>query len=505
MSSLKERAETQAAIAPLTRNEIHRIFYGLMLGGFLSAVNQTIVASALPTIGRDLGDLHNLSWVIIAYLLSSTVVAPLYGKLSDIHGRRAMMLAAVGLFVAGSALSAVAPNMTLLIIGRTLQGIGGGGIVPMVQTTVADMVAPRERGLFQAYMGTAWIAAGVVGPVLGGIIADRLHWSVIFWLNVPLGLGAALLIHVHLANIPRHERKHKLDVLGAVLMMGSAIPLLLALTWGGTQFSWVSPEIFALIAASFVLSLAFGWRLTRASEPFLPLTVLHNPVMRWGATCASLAMGVSIGLTILTPLYFEVVHGLSATASGVALIPLALTTPGSLLAGRAMLYWWHYKRAPVIGLVCALVALAPLIWRPDLPLVYVLAIMGVVGTAIGLVYPVTTVSIQNAVPHYQVGIAMGALNFFRSLASAFIVAVMGAILLAGLGVAPERGGTAVSVVASVSAAAGPDVAFVFRWVFLSAWVFLAISLVALILMEERPLRGSVVPPPDPPERPVPAE
>src|SRR5258707_9970139 len=137
---------------PLTKAEIRLVFYGLMLGGFLSAINQTIVATALSTIGRDLGDFEDLTWVIIAYLLSSTVVAPLYGKLSDIHGRRAMMLAAIGLFIAGSALSAVAPNMTLLIVGRTLQGIGGGGIVPMVQTTVADMVAPRERGLFQAYM-----------------------------------------------------------------------------------------------------------------------------------------------------------------------------------------------------------------------------------------------------------------------------------------------------------------------------------------------------------------
>src|SRR5215813_1737125 len=205
MSSFKERTETQAAIAPLTRNEIHRIFYCLMLGGFLSAVNQTIVASALPTIGRDLGDLQNLSWVIISYLLSSTVVAPLYGKMSDIHGRRAMMLAGIGLFVAGSALCAVAPNMAWLIVGRTLQGIGGGGIVPMVQVTVADMVTPRERGHYQAYMGTAWIVAGVVGPALGGVIAERWHWSVIFWLNVPLGILTAMLAWNSMKRLPRHQ------------------------------------------------------------------------------------------------------------------------------------------------------------------------------------------------------------------------------------------------------------------------------------------------------------
>jgi EmrB/QacA subfamily drug resistance transporter len=482
-------AVTSPPAGAVSHAEIRTIFFGLMLAAFLAALNQTIIATALPTIGRHFADFENLSWVVTAYLLTSTAVAPLYGKLADIHGRRAILLTAVGLFIAGSVLCAAAPNMMLLILGRGLQGIGGGGILPLCQTVIADVVAPRERGRYQAYMGVVWVTSGVFGPVLGGVLAEFWHWSLIFWINVPLGLAAALLIHVYLKRIPRHERRHKLDLLGAVLMMGSAIPLLLALTWGGTQYSWASPEIFVLLAASFVLSLAFGWRLTRAPEPFLPLTVLNNPVMRWGTTAGSLGMGVSIGLTIFVPLYFEVVHKLSATESGIALIPLALTTPGSLLSGQAMLYWPHYKRAPIIGLVCSLAALAFLIWRPDLPLIYVIVIMAVIGTAIGLVYPVTTVSIQNAVPHYQVGIAMGALNFFRSLASAFAVAVMGAILLAGLGVTPQRG-AAVSVVTSTMSASGSDVAYVFRWVFASAWIFLAIALVALLVMEERPLRST---------------
>jgi len=164
------------------------------------------------------------------------VVAPLYGKLSDIHGRRAMMLAALGLFVLGSVLSAVAPNMAMLIAGRTLQGIGGGGIVPLMQTTVADMVTPRERGSFQAYMGTAWIMAGVVGPVLGGIIADRLHWSVIFWLNVPLGLVTAWMLSRSMRRLPRHDRTHRLDMVGATLMIAAAVALLLAVVAGASLF-----------------------------------------------------------------------------------------------------------------------------------------------------------------------------------------------------------------------------------------------------------------------------
>lgn len=489
----------QPARAGMSHAEVRKIFFGLMLAAFLAALNQTIIATALPTIGRHFHDFENLSWVVTAYLLTSTAVAPLYGKLSDIWGRRAMILAAIGLFIAGSAAAAAAPDMSWLILGRGLQGIGGGGILPLCQSVIADVVAPRERGRYQAYMGVVWVTSGVAGPVFGGMLAEHFHWSLIFWVNVPLGLGAALLTHIHLKRIPRHDRRHKLDVLGAGLMMASAIPLLLALTWGGTRYGWLSPPILMLIAASLVLSFLFGWRLTRAAEPFLPLPVLNNPVMAWGTASASLSMGVQIGLTIVVPLYFEVVFHLSATESGIALIPVALTTPGSLLSGQAMMYWKHYKRAPVIGLALALVALLFLVWRPDMRLSYVIVLLSVVGTAVGLVYPVTTVSIQNAVPHHQVGIAMGALNFFRSLASAFIVAVLGAILLAGLGVAPERGGRVISVIETVSAAGG-EVAFVFRWVFMAAFAFLALALLFLVLMEERPLRGSVLPA-DPPTIP----
>ena len=498
-ASAAARVAREPLPAPVSHAEVRTIFFGLMLTAFLAALNQTIIATALPTIGRHFGDFESLSWVVTAYLLTSTAVAPLYGKLSDIWGRRGMLMAAVALFVAGSALAAAAPNMLTLILGRGLQGIGGGGILPLCQSVIADVVAPRERGRYQAYMGVVWVTSGVAGPVLGGVLAEYFHWSLVFWINVPLGLAAAALTYVFLARIPRHERRHKLDLLGAVLMMSAAILLLLALTWGGTHYAWTSPEILGLIAGSCVLSVLFGLRLARAPEPFLPLNVLNNPVMRWGTTSASLAMGVSIGLTIFLPLYFETVYGLSATEAGVALIPIALTTPGSLLSGQAMLYWKHYKRAPMIGMALALVALGFLVWRPDMPLLYGIALMSVVGTAIGLLYPVTTVSIQNAVPHYQVGVAMGALNFFRSLGSAFIVAVMGAILLAGFGVRPERGG--VSAVATAMNASSADAAIVFRYVFASALVFLIFSTSALAIMEERPLRGSpssADPAPNPP-------
>jgi EmrB/QacA subfamily drug resistance transporter len=506
-SQESHRSAGDRAPAPLGKADVRRIFYGLMLSMFLSALNQTIVATALPTIGRDFGDFENLSWVIIAYLLSSTVVSPLYGKLSDIHGRRAMMLVAIGLFIAGSAVAAAAPSMSLLIAGRTLQGIGGGGIVPLTQTTVADMIAPRERGRYQAYMGTSWIVAGVAGPALGGIIAEHLHWSAIFWLNVPLGMLAALLTHHAMKRLPRHERPHRLDIVGAVLMIAASTLFLIALTSGGTRVPWMSPTILVLMAISLALGLAFVWWFRQAPEPFLPLTVLRNPVMRDGTAATSCMMGAVLGLTIFMPLYFQVVHGLSATDAGLALIPIVLmTTPGSMVSGRSMMYLRRYKVSAIVGAIVAIASVSALVVWPAMPLYGVVIVLTLVGFGAGPVSPVATVSIQNAVPATQVGTATGAMNFFRALASTLAVAIMGAILLAGLGATPERG-IGVELLVATAGAAGVDVAAVFRFAFAAADIFVVAALVAMLLMEERPLRGPAAnaPPVAPEAPPAPAE
>jgi EmrB/QacA subfamily drug resistance transporter len=504
MTSFSNRAQAHAD-APLSKTDVRRVFYGLMLAMFLSALNQTIAATALPTIGRHFGDFENLSWVIIAYLLSSTVVSPLYGKLSDIHGRRAMMLVAIGLFIAGAAVSAAATDMAVLIAGRTLQGIGGGGIVPLTQTTIADMIAPRERGRYQAYMGTSWIVAGVAGPALGGIIAEHLHWSLIFWLNVPLGLGAALLTSHAMKRLPRYERSHQMDLVGAALMMAAATLLLLALTSGGIRIPWWSPTMLALVAAAIALSLVFAWWLTRAPEPFLPLAVLRNPVMRDGSAATSWTMAAVLGLTVYMPMYFQAVHKLSATDAGLALIPIVvMTTPGSMASGRSMMHLRRYKSSAIAGAVIAIASVTALVAWPDMPLYGVVIALTLIGFGAGTIYPVATVSIQNAVPIHQVGTATGAMNFFRALASTLAVAVMGAILLAGLGMTPERG---VELVVASAGAAGNAMAMVFRYVFVAADIFLGLALIALLMLEERPLRGpgtKVSPVPSEPP-PAPAE
>src|ERR1700680_4233942 len=232
--------------APLTPGEVRTILMSLMLTMFLAALDQTIVATALPTIGRQFQDVSSLSWVITAYLLASTAVAPVFGTLSDISGRRAMIIAALGLFIAGSVLCALAPNMTVLILARGLQGLGGGGIMPIVQTVISDVVTPRERGQYQAYFSAVWMAAGICGPVIGGVFAEHLHWSMIFWINVALGLISLAMLLPKMGKIPVYHRRRKIDWLGGVLLMAAAVVFMLVLTWGGNRYVWLSPTIQAM-------------------------------------------------------------------------------------------------------------------------------------------------------------------------------------------------------------------------------------------------------------------
>src|SRR5436309_2855660 len=265
--------------APLTPDEVRTILISLMLTMFLAALDQTIVATALPTIGRQFHDVTSLSWVISAYLLASTAVAPVFGTLSDIYGRRAMVVAALSLFVMGSVLCALAPNMPVLIIARGLQGIGGGGIMPIVQTVISDVVTPRERGQYQAYFSGVWTLAGIGGPIIGGVFGEHLHRSMIFWSNVPLGIASLMLLLPKMAKIPTFHRRRKIDLAGGVLLMASAVVFMLVLTWGGTRYAWASPAIAAMIGSGVALALGFVWHARRSDEPFLPLPLMGGSVV----------------------------------------------------------------------------------------------------------------------------------------------------------------------------------------------------------------------------------
>src|SRR6201991_4880212 len=270
-----------------------------------------------------------------------------------------MIIAAMSLFVVGSILCALAPSMPVLILARGLQGLGGGGIMPIVQTIISDVVSPRERGQYQAYFSGVWVAAGIAGPILGGVFAEHLHWSMIFWINVPLALAGLALLLPKMGKIPVFHRRRKVDWLGGILLMASAVVFMLVLTWGGNRLAWLSPVIMAMIGASLALAVAFVWHAGRADEPFLPLGLLSGSVVPFAILAGACALGAMTGLTVELPLYYQVVYHLSASEAGFALIPLAaISTCGAAIAGRTMARARHYKRVAIVGDFVAVVSAA---------------------------------------------------------------------------------------------------------------------------------------------------
>jgi len=472
--------------APLTPSEVRTILMSLLLTMFLAALDQTIVATALPTIGRQFHDVSNLSWVITAYLLASTAVAPVFGTLSDIYGRRAMIIAALSLFIAGSVLCALAPNMVVLILARGLQGLGGGGIMPVVQTVISDVVSPRERGQYQAYFSGVWMLAGLGGPVLGGVFAEHLHWSMIFWINVPLAVAALALLLPKMAKLPVYHRMREVDWLGGVLLMASAVVFMLVLTWGGNRFAWLSPTILAMLGASVGLALSFVWHAGRADEPFLPLSLIGGRVVPYAMLAGGCALGAMVGLTVHLPLYYEVVYHLSASEAGLGLIPLAaVSTFGAAIAGRTMARVKHYKRVAIVGTSVATLAGIPLtLTTPSLW--GLLALLSIFGIGLGTAFPISVVALQNSVTRSQIGTITGAMNFFRAMMSSFTVAAFSAILLMALGADISL---AEGARGSVSSIAAGDMVAAFRYVFAAATIMIACTAVCMIAMEERPLAG----------------
>jgi EmrB/QacA subfamily drug resistance transporter len=480
-------APSLAPRAPLTPGEVRTILMSLMLTMFLAALDQTIVATALPTIGRQFQDVTSLSWVITAYLLASTAVAPVFGTLSDIYGRRAMIILALSLFIAGSVLCAVAPNMPVLILARGLQGLGGGGIMPIVQTVISDVVTPRERGQYQAYFSAVWVAAGIGGPILGGLFAEHLHWSMIFWINVPLGLGSLAMLLPNMSKIPVFHRRRKIDWLGGLLLMASAVVFMLVLTWGGNRYLWLSPTILSMLGASVALTFAFVWHARNSDEPFLPLPLMSGPVVPYAMAAGGCAMGAMLGLTVHMPLYFEVVYHLSASEAGLGLIPLAaVSTGGAAIAGQTMARMKRYKRVAIIGNVFSALMGAVMALATPMPLWALLVLQSLFALGLGTTFPVSVVSIQNSVLRSQVGTATGAMNFFRALSASFMVAAFSAILLMALGADISLTGEHRGPVNSIPVA---DMVAAFRYVFGAAAVLLAGAALFMVLMEERPLTG----------------
>jgi EmrB/QacA subfamily drug resistance transporter len=463
------------------------IVVGIMLAMFLSALEQTIVAPALPAIGKSLGGIDDLSWVVTAYLLAGTATTPLFGKLSDIYGRRTVMLSAIGIFVVGSVACALAPSIWLLVAARALQGIGGGGLLPIAQTIIGDLLSPRERPVVQGHTSIMFMTASTLGPVLGGLLTDHLHWSFIFWINLPLGVVAFVTTERALRRLPRHDRLHQLDVVGAGLLVAAALTLMLALAWGGTHYPWISWQVMTLFGGSVALWALLAVRLLSAREPFIPLMILGGRATGTIICAAFFGVGTIIGLTIYTPLYCQAVLGITASQSGLTLIAfMAGTVIGSQTTMRLMVRLKHYMRIPMVSLTIAIVVLGVL--ATDLTSHSVVAfgfLLSMLGFGLGPMYPMSTTITQNSVKPHQMGIATGTLNFFRTLGGALIVAVFGAIVLGGMSDA-----SGVMTLEKV-AAAHSDLAPAFHRVFIVAMIFIAIALCCLLAVEEKPLQGPV--------------
>src|SRR5262245_13367091 len=415
--------------------------FGILTAMLLAALDQSIVTPAMPTIGGGLGNADYLPWIVTSYLLTATAVAPLYGKISDIHGRRGTLYAALGLFLLGSLIAALAPNIFVLIGARAVQGLGGGGLFALSQIVIGDLLPPRERLRYASWISVMWAVAGIAGPLLGGTLAE-VNWSLIFWLNLPLGAIAMLVINRPLKKLAIAGRKHQLDVWGAVLLVIATSVFLLVLNWGGTTYPWTSPQVVGLLLLSLLFWTAFGVRLSLAGEPLVSFEVLSNRIALAGCFAMFLVSAVNVGLTVFLPVYAQAYLGLSPAASGYALLGFLMgAVVGATIGGRLTLRVVYAKGIPIVGSAIssfALITAGVMVGQKSLLALELVLLL--IGIGMGMTFPVTTVSVQNAVRQAHLGVATGMLTFLRSLGGALGVAVLGAIALGhGIPLGAEAG------------------------------------------------------------------
>ncbi len=419
----------------MTHRQIQIVFSGLMLGMLLAALDQTIVSTALPTIVGSLGGLDHLSWVVTAYLLTSTVSTPLYGKISDLYGRKKIFQIAIVIFLVGSILSGISQNMNELIAFRALQGLGGGGLMSLAMTIIADIVSPRERGKYQGYTGAVFGFASVAGPLIGGFFVDSLSWRWVFYVNVPIGI-VALIVTSSVLNLPFTRRDHKIDYLGASVLTVSVVLMLLALVWGGITYPWASIQIISVIATSTILLAIFIFIETKVSEPFVPLRLFKNSIFSFSSAITFLMAMAMFGSIIFLPLYLQLVKGESATISGLELVPLMVgVLIASIGSGQLVTKIGRYKIFPIIGAVFLTLGMVYLTTLKISTTFFELSIgMVLVGVGVGLMMQNMILATQNAVDIKDIGTSTGLVSFFRSLGGSFGTAIFGTVLVSQLNI-----------------------------------------------------------------------